>query len=189
MKRFSLCFLAFLTLFAAGAAGQTVQTTLDTSRDISRFSKYAWQKNYILARQSPEMNARMEKELLAAIDRELARKGYALDSRAPDFYVHVEALAHDETAVSGNKDMRVPTGTTVYTSQNPQGPGVSLMPAVIPEVQIIATEPSSETPFFRSVVSKKYKDPEKARRDIDREIAKFAGKGLKSFPPARKQGK
>jgi len=50
-------FLAFLTLFAAGAAGQTVQTTLDTSRDISRFSKYAWQKNYILARQSPEMNA------------------------------------------------------------------------------------------------------------------------------------
>lgn len=184
--RFLRFAVVVLTMVTAVAAAQTVSIPTNSPGAFANLSKYAWGKNFLTARQTPELNAHMERTLIDAINRELAAKGYTLDEKAPDFFIHVEALAHDETAVSANTDFRLPVNTTVYTSQKPGGQGVSLIPAVIPEVRIIATDASNK-PLFESVTSKKYKDPEKARNNIDKEITQFAKKGLQKFPAASKR--
>jgi len=184
--RCALSLTAAAIITAALAAAQTVSIETNAPGAFASFSKYAWGKNYLTARQTPELNARMEKTLIDAINGELASKGYRLDEKSPDFLIHVEALAHDEVAVSGNTDFRLPTNTNVFSSQRPDGLGVSLIPAIIPEIHIIATDASNKA-LFASVTSKKYKDPEKARKNLDKEIRQFAQKGLQKFPPLKKQ--
>jgi hypothetical protein len=186
-KRILKCIVSVLLLIAVNVAGQTVTTTVDPARNISGFSKYAWKENFLNARQSPEVNARMEKYLKTGVDSELAGKGYTLDSQAPEFFIHIEALALDDVRVSGNTDYRYPVGTTVYTSQMPDGLGVDILPTVIPHIKIIATEPSSDNPVWQVLAIKKYKNPDKAVRNMESEIGQIVRKAMKSFPSGKRQ--
>jgi len=188
MTKVLIFMILAIILVAAGVAGQTVKTDVDPSRDFSKFARYAWQENHIVARQTPEVIARIEGSLKNAIDRELAKKGYELDPQKPDFFIHVEAGSGYETSVSGNKDFRLPTGTTVYTSQNPNGPGVDVWLTVVSQFHVITTDPSSGATIWNSVTTKKYKDPDKAVRNLDNEIGQIVGKALKSFPSRKKTG-
>jgi hypothetical protein len=183
------CLVAVFILTAFNVAAQTVKVTVEPSGDFSRFSKYAWQENRINARQTREVNARMEKAIKDAVNSELANKGYSLDLQAPDFYINVEAIPVDDVSLSGNNDFGTPIGTTVYTSQMPDGLGVSVLAAVIPRICITATDPSSKKPVWQVLTTKKYKDPDKAIRNLDREISQIIKKSLKNFPLEKGQSK
>jgi len=176
------CLVVALILTASNVAAQTVKVTVQPTDDFSRFTKYAWQENHINARQTPEVNARMEKAIKDAVNSELANKGYLLEPQAPDFYINVEAIPVDDVNLSGNNDFGTPIGTTVYTSQMPDGLGLSVLAAVIPRICITATDPSSKKPVWQVLTTKKYKNPDKAIRNLDREIDQIIKKSLKNFP-------
>ncbi len=179
------CLIAALILIATNVVGQTVKLTVEPTRDFSGFSKYAWRENHIVSRQSPDVNARMEQAIKDAINSQLAQKGYSLMPNAPDFLISVEALPVDDFSLSGNTDFSLPTGTTVYTSQRPGGLGVSVLAAVIPQMYITATDPSSNTPLWQSMTTKKYKNPEKAVKNLDKELGGIVRKAMKSFPSGK----
>ncbi len=129
----------------------------------------------------------MEKLLIAAIDNELAKKGYTLDPQSPDFFISVEALPFDDVRVSANKYLNIPGGIQVYTPQRPEGPGVAIMPILIANIQIVATHPSSKTAMWQSLTAKKVKDVDKAVRDMEKGAPKIVSKALKAFPARQKQ--
>ncbi len=179
--------VAAIILFAIGVAAQTVKVTANPAFNISALSKYAWQKNTIVVRQSPDVNARMEKILLAAIENELAKKGYTLDPRSPDFFISVEAFPFDDVSVSSGRYLNVPDNIKVYTTQRPDGPGAVVIPMVITRIQIVATDPASQTVVWQSLTEKKVKDIDKAVRQMEKGTPKIIGKALKAFPIRQKR--
>jgi len=182
IPRTLLCMVLVPMLLAVDAAAQNVRTIIKTKGAISGFSKYAWQENRILVRQSPEVNAKLEKTLIHAIDRELAGKGYILDPEAPSFFIQVDAMPLDKDTLSGNTDFRAAPMTQVYTTQKPDGLGVAVIPAVISQVQITASDASGKTAVWQALVIKKYKDVDKAVRNADKEISQIFKKAMSGFP-------
>lgn len=178
--------IASIILMAGNVIGQTVKTSVDSNRDISKLGRYAWQENRIAARQVPEIVAGIEGALKDAINRELAQKGYVQDPQRPDFFIRVVAGSDYQENMSANVDFRLPTNTTVYTSQNPNGLGVNAWLVVISQFHIMATDPSSDAPVWQAEVTKKYKDTDKAVRNMNSEIDQIVRKALKSFPSRKK---
>ncbi len=127
----------------------------------------------------------MEQAMKDAINRQLANKGFSLVPNAPDFFISFEALPIDDVNLAANTDFRLPTGTTVYTSQRPNGLGVSVFAAVIPQIYVTVTDASSDIPVWQSLTTKKYKDPDKAIKNLDKELQGIVKAALKSFPSGK----
>jgi hypothetical protein len=153
--------------------------------DLSKSAKYAWRENQILARQTPEVIGRIDQAFKKAIDTELTQKGYLQDPKAPDFFIHVEGGPDFESKVGANTDIARPN-ETIYRSQNTTGAGVNAFLVVISQIRIVATDPSSEKAVWQAESTKKYKDPNKAIRNLDEEVSGIVRKAMKGFPVRKK---
>ena len=83
---------------------------------------------------------------------------------------------------SGNRDLRVPGNVTVYDSQSPGGPGVSIWMSVTAGAFITVTDSATNETVWKASVTKKYKNPDKLKNKLEKEIDNFFKKGLKKFP-------
>ena len=171
---------AILAIFAEAVSG-------GVDGDLSKSAKYAWRENQILARQTPEVVGRIDQAFKKAIDTSLAQKGYLQDPKAPDFFIHVEGGPDFESKAGANTDIARPNDT-IYRSQNTTGAGVNAFLVVISQIRIIATDPSSGKAVWQGESTKKYKDPNKAIRNLDEEVSGIVRKAMKDFP-ARKKAK
>lgn len=175
-----------MTLMIAVAAsslpGQSVKIKSNPNRDISKFGKYAWNQNRIAAAQKPDVVAQMDRTIKEAVNRELARKGYAEDPQHPDFLIEVAGYGMPDMQTSANPDMTNPSGANVFTSQSPGGPGISAWMAVIANMSFIVTDRSSNEVAWQADVKKKYKDPQKAIQNLEKEIESVVNKALQNFP-------
>jgi hypothetical protein len=182
--RLTVRLAAFLAILSAVAVmGQDVRTTVNPDQDFSKYGRYAWRENRIAPASLPKEREAIEKTIKDVVNRELMKKGYAEDPQNPDFFIEVGAAAlPGEMVTSANRDLRVPDNVTVYESQSAAGPGVSIWMAVTAGVRIIVTDSVSDTTAWEAVITKKFKNPDKLKNRLDKEIDSFFTKGLKSFP-------
>jgi hypothetical protein len=189
----SICFSAFLIALLAvlnppALKGQNVTTSVNHEQDFSKYRKYAWRENRIAPGSLPKEREAIEKTIKDVVNRELSKKGYTEDPQNPDFFIEVGAAAlPGEIHTSANRDLRVPNNVVVYDSQFPEGPGVSIWMAMTAGARIIVTDRASNATAWETTVTKKYKDPEKLKNKLDKEIDTFFKKGLKSFPQNKHQ--
>jgi hypothetical protein len=175
-----------VALAAAPFTGQSVKTSSNPKRDISKFSKYAWKPNKIAVAQPPEVVAAMDRTIKDAVNSELVRKGYVENPHNPDFLIQVAGYGMPEMQTSANPNMATPSDTWVLTSQGMGGPGMSAWMSVISNVSFILTDRSSNEVAWQADVTKKYKNPQKAIRNLDKEIQGVVNKALKDLPAHKK---
>lgn len=182
-------FLAlFIILNAMTVMGQDVKTTVNPNQDFSKYGKYAWRENRIAPASLPEDRKVIEKMITDVVNRELMKKGYEEDTQNPDFFIEVDAASMPgEFMTSANQDNRVPGGVTIYTSQFPGGPGVSVWMTVTAGADITITDRASDTTAWEARITKKYKDPDQLANKLEKEINNFFKKGLKKFPKMKKK--
>lgn len=173
----------FIFLSTVTVLGQDVKTTVNPDQDFSKYGKYAWRENRIAPASLPEDRKAIEEMIVDVVNRELFEKGYEEDPQSPDFFIEVDAASMPgEFMTSGNRDLRVPENVTLYSSQFPGGPGVSVWMAVTAGVFITITDSISDTTAWEARITKKYKNPDKLKNKLEKEINNFFKKGLKKFP-------
>jgi len=182
LRKFIIALFLALLMFlsVAPVIGQSVKIKSNSKRAISTLGKYAWRQNKIAVAQTPEVAAEIDRKIKDAVNRELARKGFIESQQNPDFLVQVATYGVPEMLTSANPDVTNPFGNTVYTQTG--GPGVSLWMAVISNVSFILTESSSSQVLWQADATKKYKDPQKVIRNLDKEIQNVVGNSLKALP-------
>ena len=178
-----LIVLALSFLNTLPALGQDVKISAKPERDFSNFRKYRWNENMIAPAQSEDERKKIEGWVKDAVNRELQKKGYVEDAEKPDFSIEVRAMSmYGDTVKSANMDPRMPSGGFIYESNRPMGPGVSVWLTLIAGARIIVKDITSGEVAWEATVTKKYKDPEKLKNNLKKEIDKVFEKGLKKFP-------
>jgi hypothetical protein len=74
----------------------------------------------------------------------------------------------------------------VYTSQKPDGLGVAVIPVVVTQIQVTVLDFPGKTIVWQVLATNKYKDPDKAIRNADKEIGQIVKKAMNSFPSRKK---
>src|SRR5580704_15104185 len=92
-RRLTVTFLLCVTMLHAPdvALAQKVKSTYEKSADFKSFKKYTWGSNYLLTRQRPEVQARINLAIVDSINRDLQASGFVMDQASPDFIIIYEA--------------------------------------------------------------------------------------------------
>jgi hypothetical protein len=168
------------------AWSQDVEISVSPDQDFSTFQTYRWSENMIAPAQSEDERIKTEGWVVDAVNRELQKKGYVEDSADPDFSITVRAMSmYGDTVKSANLDSRMPGGGVIYESNRPMGPGVSVWLTLIAGARITVTDTTSGEVAWEATVTKKYKDPNKLKNNLKKEIDKVFEKGMKKFPSSK----
>jgi len=176
-----------LLLAATSMFAQKIKSDYDKSNDFTRYKRYAIGENYLITRQRPEDQARIDKVLVESLNRQLQAKGFILDEKNPDFRIKYEAGALPRTASSGKPD-------NLYGAPLDAGFGLNGIAGIPPvawayvlaKVKLTVTDVGSGQPVWTVLASQKINDPQKVMNDLNTKIDDFMAKILKSFPPASK---
>jgi Domain of unknown function (DUF4136) len=88
-------FISFsgLLLTAIAALGQDVRYNFDKNTDFSHFKTYKW----VTLKDAAKVNALVDKQIMAAVDAELATKGLSrVDADSADLYIGYQAAVGEE---------------------------------------------------------------------------------------------
>jgi hypothetical protein len=189
--------LAFqLVLFCAPqtACAQKITTDWVKGYDFARLKRFAWKKNHLVTMRHPEDNKILDRKIMRAVVQELAAKGIVEDSANPDFYLFYHAGPGDEgllagaTAPAGLESVQPPA---LLAPDMVAGPNVGFAPNVWYSVQgkfvFYALDSKSSTVIWQGTATKRWHDPQKARKNEDKEIKTIVSKSLKDFPPKNKK--
>jgi len=190
------CFALLLALFGSvgGSAAQNVKTDRAKDYDFARLKRFAWKQNHLVTRRHPEDNQSLDQAIMRATTRELASKGIIEDAKQPDFYLFYHAGPGDEgmlvgaAAPSGIGNLQPP-------SSNPDtilgGPNAGFAPNVWYSVEgrfvFYVLDASSNVLVWEATATKKWHDPQKARKNEDKEIRQIVSKSFRDFPPKTKK--
>ena len=178
-----------LVLTAVSLLAQEVKTTVNPNQDFSQYKKYAWRKTRLGNAMVPDEVQRTVQLIKNAGNRELAQKGYWEDPENPDFFVEVASMGTQDANLAGNVG---PLYTyDGYGAINPQygaAPGTTVWMTLTSQGSILITDRATNAIVWQAQTLKKYKNPDKAMKNLDQEINGVMKKALKSFP-ARQIGK
>lgn len=184
MKRLSISLTALLLLLVAGgASAQDVRYNFDKESDFSRFKTYKW----VSLKDAAKVNELMEKQIIAAVDAELATKGLSrVDGDNADLLIGYQAAVGEEKQFSsystgwgygggwgagwygGAGGMNTTTGqtSTIYIGQ----------------LALDMYDSGKRALVWRGVASKTINPkakPEKQEKNLKKAVAKL----LKNYPP------
>jgi uncharacterized protein DUF4136 len=194
----SLCFgLTFCwVLVCAGkpSAAQTITTAQAKEYNFAGLKRFAWKQNHLVTMRHPDDNKILDQKVMRAVTQELASKGFVEDSANPDFYLFYHAGPGDEglqagaAAPAGLESIQPPSS---YPPNVVAGPNVGFAPNVWYSVQgkfvFYALDSKSNLVVWQGTASKRWHDPQKARKNEDKEIKQIVSKVLKGFPPKNKK--
>jgi hypothetical protein len=188
MKRFLLLSAVTTLLVVSAASGQDVRYNFDKSADFSKFKTYKW----VTLKDAKKPNEIVDKQVVAAVDSELATKGLSkVDGDPADLYVGYQAgIGQEKEFTSYNTDwgygggwyrggwyggaggMSTTTGqtSTIYVGQ----------------LALDMYDSTNHDLAWRGVVSKTLDPkakPDKQEKNLKKAIAKL----LKNYPPQVKQ--
>jgi len=186
MRKFGFI-LALLVICATTAVAQDVRYNFDSSADFSKFKTYKW----VDIKGSDHANQLIEKQIQAALDAELAKKGLTkTDSDNADLLIGYQ------TAVGTEKQF------TSYNTGWGYGPGWgggwygggmststttgSTTTIYIGQLGLDMYESGKKDLVWRGVASKTINPkakPEKQEKNINKAVAKL----LKNYPPKKKE--
>lgn len=191
-KRFhdrrGLTALLFLALTAPVVFAQKTSTTFDDKFDFPGHKHYAWRENRLVTRQHPDTNEIMDLKIVKAVNQALAAKGFTEVKDKPDFYIYYDGGGDTDVLAGGHgqassKPLTSADRTPTFGLGNGPGLAPSTWLKVKGEIVFHIVDANSGAPVWRTIYSKTYRDPEKALRDMDKEVSQLVQKSFKDFPP------
>lgn len=179
-------FFASLLLITPSFA-QKVETDYDKSVDFSRYKRYGWGTNDLMAKQLPEDKERIATALRDSIDRQMQAKGYIPDDQNPDFRIAYEAGGATGGSVGVKPDSvgRIYNPGSTFSTDYPNGAPLDVWIYTLATMRITATDPSTQKAVWQAVVSKKINDPNKFMRDLNKSVDEVTAAALKKFPSTK----
>ena len=179
----ALCALS-VSLALAPAVAQNVEVNYDKGAPFKQYKRYAWGKNSLVSRQTPEVEAEIQKKIEASADRQLAAKGFAKDDAKPDFWIHYDAgaIPNPDGRTAGYK-APVPGVGGVFVTGTFSGVSADIWLQVTGMLKFSVQDAASKGVVWESMTTKKTNDPKKFLKNLDSEIDKLVAKGLQKFPP------
>jgi Domain of unknown function (DUF4136) len=184
--------LILLMFIGSAVLAQKASITLDEGYNFSTQKRYAWRENRLVTRQHPDTNEVMDLKIVKLVNRTLAAKGFVEVKDNPDFYVQYDGGAEREMLAGG--DARANSAPRAPSDPTPSyglGAGPSLAPAtwlkVNGKIVFYITDVNSGKAVWETTYSKTFRDPQKALRDMDKEVQQIVEKSFKNFPPSTKK--
>jgi hypothetical protein len=191
--RIQACHLSLLVLLLTAqiAFAQKTSTTYDKTFDFSEHKRYAWRQNRLLTRQRPDTNEEMALKIVRVVNQNLSAKGFVEVKDKADFYIYYD----------GGGDMQISAGAQAQANSTPLSPvdraptyglgnGPALAPATWLKVngQIVFYIVNESTKIlWETTYNKTFRDPNKAIRNLDKEVNQLVSKSFKDFPPNTKK--
>jgi Domain of unknown function (DUF4136) len=190
---FSLFFLFFTCVLFLGqsASAQKISTKLDDKYGFSEHKRYAWRENRLVTRQNPDTNEVMDLKIVRAVNRLLSAKGFVEVKDKPDFYIFYDGGGNVQ--LGGGGASQAGSGPTTSADIAPSyglGNGPALSPTtwlkVNGQIEFHIVDAAAQKPVWETIYSKNFRDPDKALRDMDKEVNDMVTKSFKDFPPKAK---
>jgi len=184
--------LLCLMLACSTISAQKVSTTSDPGFDFSQHKRYAWLENRLMTRQHPDTNDVMDLKIVKAVNQTLAAKGFVEVNNQPDFYVHYDGEGEsDLTAAPVAHANSTPTQPNDRTPTYGLGNGPAMAPGtwlkVNGRISFRIAEAASKRQVWSATYAKTFNDPDKALRNMDKEVNELVTKSFKDFPPKPKR--
>ena len=185
-------FFALALVAGQGALAQQVSTKLDDKYDFTEHKRYAWRGNRLVTRQNPDTNEVMDIKIVKAVNQLLAAKGFVEVKEKPDFYIFYDGGGNVQLGAGGVSQ----AGSGPNTSANvvPDyglGNGPTLSPTtwmkVNGQIEFHIVDAVAQKPVWETTYSKHFRDPDKALKNMDKEVNELATKSFKDFPPKAKK--
>ena len=183
--------LFLLMLVVQVAFAQKISTTFDRNFDFSGHKRYAWRQNRLMTRQHPDTNEDMALKIVRVVNQTLIARGFVEVKDKPDFYIYYD----------GGGDMQVSAGGQAHANSTPLSPtdraptyglgnGPALAPATWLKVNgqiVFYVVDESDKIIWETKYNKTFRDPNKAIRNLDKEVTELVSKSFKDFPPNSKK--
>jgi len=189
--RFWLCFALSVVLSLQSFAQKTT-TSFDEKFDFREHKHYTWRENRLMTRQHPDTNEVMDLKIVKAVNAALQAKGFTEVKDKPDFYIYYDG-GGDTNLLAGGQAQANSTSATPLdrTPTYGLGNGPALAPSTWLKVngQIVfhMLDVASNKPVWETTYSKTFRDPDKALRNLDKEVGELVSKSFKDFPPNSKK--
>jgi Domain of unknown function (DUF4136) len=190
LRRYSL-FLACAMTIAFLALGQKTDTKFDEQYNFSQHKRYKWRENRLMTRQNPDTNEIMDRKIVKAVNQLLASKGFVEVQDKPDFYVSYDGGGDAQIGAGGTNSAG--SGPTTSADLSPSyglGNGPALAPStwlkLKGQIEFHIVDAGSQKPVWETTYSKTFRDPNKALRNMDKEVNELVSKSFKDFPPKSK---
>jgi len=185
MKRVMLLSMVMILLAAGSAVGQDVRYNFDRSTEFSKFKTYKW----VTLKDAARVNDLTEKQIMAAVDAQLATKGLSkVDRDNADLYIGYQAaVGQEKEFTSFSSDWGYGGG---WYGGGWYGPGMSTTTGqtstiYIGQLALDMYDSANHALVWRGVASKTLDPkakPEKQAKNLNKAVAKL----LKNYPPGQK---
>lgn len=190
-----VCRWGLLSLLAAAtltALPQKTSTILDSSYSFSEHKRYSWRENRLLTRQHPDTNEEMDRKIVRNVNQLLSAAGFVEVKEKPDLYIFYD----------GGGDLQAGVGSVALANSAPLSPtdpasayGLGNGPALAPASWLKVNgrlvfhmiDAESKKSVWQTTYTKTFRDPNKAIRNLDKEVNQLVSKSFKDFPPKSKK--
>jgi len=186
-KRSLIVTITLLLLALSSAAAQDVRYNFDKDTDFSKLKTYKW----VALKGAAPVNSLVDKQIKAAIDAELAKKGLsAVDNDSADLYIGYQTAVKQETEfTSYNSSWGYGPGW--YGGGWYGAPGSSVTTGQtstfhVGSLVLDMYDSAHKDLVWRGVVSKTIDEkakPDKQTKNLNKAVAKL----LKNYPPPQKK--
>jgi hypothetical protein len=188
MKRFALIAPIFLLFITATAYSQDVRYNFDKNADFSKFKTYQWVK----LKDAASVNDLMAKQIVAAVDAELATKGLTKvnDDSAQLYVAYQAAVGQEKEFTSFSSDWGYGGGWYRGGWYGGMG-GTSTTSGqtstiYVGQLALDMYDSANKDLAWRGVASKTL-DPKAKPEKQEKNLAKAVKKLLKNYPPPAKK--
>jgi len=192
VRRLAFLLLGGAILIAPVAFSQKVSTKSAGNFDFTEHKRYAWRENRLLTRQHPDVNEEMDLKIVRVVNQTLLLKGFIDVKEKPDFYIYYDGGGDTQLDAGGQAQANsTPLAPNDRTPTYGLGNGPALAPSTWLKVngQIVfhILDAESRTPVWETTYSKTFRDPNKAIRNLDKEVNELVSKSFKDFPQKSKK--
>jgi Domain of unknown function (DUF4136) len=167
-----------------GIFAQNVKYAHDKTTDFKKYKNYAWGHNYLLTRQHPEDQARINMAIIDSINRDLQTSGFTLVQEKPDFIIIYEAGGLSKADVGAQRDLTV-TDMVNYSWGNLGGISSDVWVYSLAKMKITVTDEATKSTIWQAEASQKIRDPKKFMNNLKENVDKYIQKTMKDFPPKK----
>ena len=187
-RRLAVAFLLCIIALHAPdlALSQSVKSTYEKTADFKKYKKYAWGSNYLLTRQPPDVQARINLAIVDSINRDLQAGGFVMDQASPDFIIIYEAGGLPKSDVGAQRYLTV-TDMVNYSWGDLGGITSDVWVYSLAKMKITITDAATKSPVWVALASMKIHDANKFIDKLKENVDKYIQKTMKDFPPPPKK--
>jgi hypothetical protein len=185
-RRLAATFLLIVSVLfpPVTAVAQDVKSTFDKSVDFTKYKKYSWGSNYLLTRQTKDVQEQINMAIVDSINRNLQARGFVEDDKNPDFRIAYEAGGLPKADVGAQRDLYASDMVNYYWG-NLSGISSDVWVYSLAKLQITVTDAATKSNLWQAMASQKIRDPQKFGNNLKENVDKFIQKTMKSFPPRK----